>query len=247
MKYLHKFSTFINESTNPTSVNAPIVNTYPVTQAAEHRPQEETSLTASQLTVVKKLVSALNDKKPDTFDEVESSADGTIIISYSTNVTDWMDLTAQGESIRMWVDERARLRPTFLNLGGLEPEEISRLKDLNLIDNTSNYIELDGEFITGFNILIDLHYGSKDVTFDHFEGDLTSEYFSAEYLDLNDSGPQDYLNIAEEIMDTIHNWLDEAAIRETDLQRLLDERFPEYDDDDDEDDDDENEEDDDDA
>lgn len=229
MKYLHKFSTFINESIQP-----------------EHSRQEETSLTASQLTVVEKLVSALNDKKPDAFDEVESSADGTIIISYSTNVTDWMDLTAQGESIRMWVDERARLRPTFLNLGGLEPEEISRLKDLNLIDNTSNYIELDGEFITGFNILIDLHYGSKDVPFDHFEGE--DDYFSAEYLDLNDSGPQDYLNIAEEIMDTIHNWLDEAAIREEDLQRLLDQRFPEDDeDDDDEDDDDENEEDDDDA
>lgn len=230
MKYLHKFSTFINESMQP-----------------EHSHQEETPLTASQQTVVEKLVSALNDKNPGILDEVESSADGTIIISYGANVTDWMDLTAQGESIRMWVDHVAHLRPIFLEIEGLEPEEISRLKDLNLIEDTSAYIELDGEYITGFNISIELTYTSKDVPFDHTEGDSTTEYYNANYLDLNDSGPQDYLNIAEEIMDTIQNWFDEVAIGEESVQRLLDQRFPDEDDEDEDDEEyDENEDDDDD-
>jgi hypothetical protein len=210
MKYLHKFTTFINESFE-----------------TEDRRKAEMPLTASQQTVVEKLVSALNDKRPNRFNEVELYADGTIIISYSANVTDWMNLAVYGESIRMWVDEVAVLRPIFLEIEGLDPEEISRMIDLNLIDNTSNYIELDGEYITGFNLSIELTYTSKDVQFEHTEGDSAAEYVTADYLDLNDSGPQEYSNTAEELMDTIVNWLDETAIRERDLQDLLDEEFPE--------------------
>jgi len=223
MKYLHKFTTFINESFE-----------------TEHSRRDENPLTKHQMTIIEKLVSALNDKKPRQFNEVELYADGTIIVSYSANVTDWMDLTAQGESIRMWVDEVAILRPIFLEIEGLASDEISRMKELNLIEDTSAYIELDGEYITGFNISTELTYTSKDVPFEHTEGNSTAEYYNAQYLDLNDNGPQDYSNIAEGLMDTIQNWLDETAIGEPQLQELLDQEFPNDDEeDDDEEDDDE--------
>ena len=217
MKYLHKFTTFINESFE-----------------TEHSRRDEDPLTESQERVVEKLVDALNEAKPVIFNEVELYRDGTIIISYSANVTDWMDLTAHGERIRMWVDEVAILRPIFLEIEGLDPDEISRMKELNLIEDISAYIELDGEYITGFNISTELTYTSKDVPFEHTEGNSTAEYYNAQYLDLNDNGQQDYLDIAIELMDTIQNWLDETAIREQQLQELLDQEFPEEDEEDDE-------------
>ena len=193
----------------------------------EHSRRDEDSLTESQERVVEKLVDTLNEVKPDIFNEVELYQDGTIIVSYIANVTDWMDLTAHGERIRMSVDEIAILRPIFLQVEGVSQDELKRMVDLGLVEDLDKYINLDGEYITGFNISIELTYTSKDVSFEHTAGDSASEYYNAEYLDLNSSAPQDYETVAENLLETVENWFNETALREQDLQEMLDEQFPE--------------------
>lgn len=216
MKYLHKFSSFINESIQ-----------------LDHDRREEERLTEAQQKVIEKLVEALDEQKPGSYNSTGLYADGTIEISYSNNITDWMDLHARGESIRMWVDEVAMLRPIFLSIGDMDQAELTRMKDLGLIAELSDYAELDGEYITGFNISVDVSYSSKDVQFEHSEGDNSTEFYSAAYLDINDNGPQEYADIAERLIDVIRDWFDETALRQDSLQELLDEEFPSYDEDED--------------
>lgn len=208
MKYLHKFTTFINESFE-----------------TEHSRRDEDPLTESQERVVEKLVDALNEAKPPRFNEVELYRGGTILISYNATVSDWMDLTVNGEDIRMSADEVAILRPIFLEIEGMSADELGRLKELGLGEDLAAYIELEGEYIKGFNISTEITYSSKDVPFEHTVGDSGAEYYNAEYLDLNNNGEQQYSDVAQQLMETIENWLDETAERESSLQKLLDDQF----------------------
>ncbi len=210
MKYLHKFSTFINESIK-----------------TDHSRREEEPLTPAQEAVVDRLVTELNSKKSASYDDVRQYSDGTILAGYEAPLHDWMDLTAYGEDIRMWINETAQFRPIFLPVEGVSQDELKRMVDLGLVEDLDKYINLDGEYITGFNISIEIDYSSKDVPFEHTEGGSASEYYTADYLDLTSSAPQDYETVAENLLDAIENWFNLTALREQDLQEMLDKQFPE--------------------
>jgi hypothetical protein len=217
MKYTKLFEQFISESTDL---------------------QEEKKLTEHQLEVAMKLGEALDTALNNA--EARTYQDSTIQISSQSNVSDWMDLTVGGEHIRMYLEQEIQMRPIFLSIEGNTEAEIKRMVDLGLIPNLSDFLEIDGEYITGFNVTSSYQYWSKDVAFEHTESEGL-EFFSAEYLDINNNGPQELEEVAEQLGDTITDWLGEMYLTEYTLQEMLDKDFGSDEDDDDEDEDNEDE------
>ena len=204
MKYTKLFEQFINESTN-----------LPEMQEAE-------TLTEHQLDIANNLADVIGSNLNQI--SVSMRTDGTIQISYTVPVHDWMELRVNGESVRMYLEQDIRMRPIFLSIAGNTEIEIKRMAELGLLPNLSDFLEIDDEYITGFNVFSGFTYWSKDVQFDYSDS-TALEFFSAAYLDVNNNGPQELEEVAEQLADTITDWLGEMAIPESALQEMLDEQF----------------------
>lgn len=214
-----------------------------VSESFERDPKEEAKLTEHQLDIVMRLADALDKAMNNT--SVGAYQTGTIQFNYSAPTGDWMDLRAYGGSIRMWIDQDMQIRPIFLEIEGNTQDELKRMVDLGLVQNLADFIEIEGEYIIGFNVTTSVSYDSKDVPFSYDETSNT-EFYSASYLNFNDNGPQEIERLADDIGDWATEWMDESAIPESTIQAMLDQRFPEYEEDEDDEDENENDEDDDD-
>ena len=214
-----------------------------VSESFERDPKEEIKLTEHQLDIVMRLADAINTAMNNT--SVGAYQTGTIQFNYSASVNDWMDLEVYGDGIRMWMEQDMQIRPIFLEIEGNTQDELKRMVDLGLVQNLADFIEIEGEYITGFNVTTSVSYDSKDVSFSYDETSNT-EFYSASYLNFNDNGPQEIERLADDIGDWATEWMDESAIPESNIQAMLDEKFPEDDEDEDDGDENENDEDDDD-